>query len=46
MSPLFRFFVHRMSLTESAVLLGFHTLRVILLFLGQVVITLMALCTL
>ena len=37
--------MHGMSLTEPAVLLGFHSFRMVLLFLGQVVIALMALCT-
>ena len=36
--------MHRMSLAESAVLLGFHSVRMSLLILGHVVIALLAFC--
>ena len=36
--------MHRMSLAESAVLLGLKPLGMIFLFLGHIVITLLAFC--
>jgi len=34
-----------MSLAESAILFGFHSVRMILLVFGRIVITLLAFCT-
>lgn len=44
-SGLFGFLVHGMGLAESAILLGFHSVRMGLLILGCIVVTLLAFCT-
>ena len=42
MPGLFGLFVHGVTLAESAVLHGFHTIGMILLFLGRIVVSLLA----